>query len=213
VELRNDFRVAVPVATAWRLLTDVERVAPCLPGAQLQEIEAGEYRGLVKVKVGPITAQYKGKAVFAEQDVAGGRLVVRASGRENGGDGHVTATVTASLVADGDTTVVNVVIDLAITGPLAQIGQSVLSEVSANLLGQFAECLDHQVLAMADDAELPVAEPEDRAPVRRIEGPEVEPVDLFQAAGNSITKRVVPPLAAALSLLLAVLWWRRRSRR
>ena len=73
MELTNDFRVAVAPSAAWTVLTDVERIAPCMPGAQLQEVEGDEYRGVVKVKVGPITAQYKGKATFQELDEAGQR--------------------------------------------------------------------------------------------------------------------------------------------
>ncbi len=80
MELTHEFRVAVPPEQAWAVLTDVERIAPCLPGAQLQEVEGDEYRGIVKVKVGPITAQYKGKAHFVEQDQAAGRAVLRAEG-------------------------------------------------------------------------------------------------------------------------------------
>jgi len=82
MELTNDFRLGVPVSDAWSVLTDVERIAPLLPGAQLQEIEGDEYRGVVKVKVGPITAQYKGTAVFVEQNAEEGRVVLRCSGRD-----------------------------------------------------------------------------------------------------------------------------------
>ena len=212
MELRNDFRLGMALETAWLLLTDVERVAPCLPGAQLQEIADGEYRGLVKVKVGPITAQYKGKAVFAEQDGSAGRLVIKASGRENGGrGGNANATVTATLVADGETTLVSVVSDLAITGKLAHFGQGVLSKVSANLLRQFAECVEKKARTARSEPE-PARAGGESTTVRRIDGPEVEPVDLYHAAGNSITKRAVPILASLVVGILVVLWWRRRSR-
>src|ERR1700678_3253764 len=111
MELTNDFRVDVGVPEAWKLLTDVERIAPLLPGAQLQEIEGDEYRGIVKVKVGPITAQYKGVATFLEQDEKAGRFVRRASGRDTRGQGNATATITATMVPDGDATKVTVVTD------------------------------------------------------------------------------------------------------
>ena len=88
MELTNEFRVGVPVERAWEVLTDVERIAPCMPGAQLQEIEGDEYRGIVKVKVGPITAQYKGAARFVEQDEAAHRAVLRAEGRDTQGPGQ-----------------------------------------------------------------------------------------------------------------------------
>jgi uncharacterized protein len=147
VELTNDFRVGVPVERAWELLTDVEGIAPCMPGAQLQEIEGDEYRGIVKVKVGPITAQYKGVARFLERDEAAHRAVLRAEGRETRGQGNANATITARLEPDGDATNVTVVTDLTITGRVAQFGRGVLADVSAKLLGQFVDCLESKLLA------------------------------------------------------------------
>src|SRR5439155_7956335 len=113
----------------------------------LQEIEGDEYRGTVKVKVGPITAQYKGKATFAERDDATHKAVLRAEGRETRGQGNASATITATLSPDGDGTRVSVVTDLTVTGRLAQFGLGVLADVSAKLLDQFAECLESTVLA------------------------------------------------------------------
>ena len=141
MELTNRFRVEVPVDEAWALLTDVERIAPCLPGAQLTEIEGDDYRGLVKVKVGPITAQYKGTAHFVERDEAAGRAVLRAEGRETRGQGNAAATITALLLPDGDGTEVSVVTDLTITGKVAQFGRGVLADVSSKLLDQFSASL------------------------------------------------------------------------
>ena len=115
MELTNEFTVGVPLDEAWAILTDVERIAPCMPGAQLQEVEGDEYRGIVKVKVGPITAQYKGVASFIEQE-APTRAVLRAEGREARGQGRATATITALLVDGGDRTTVTLTTDLAITG-------------------------------------------------------------------------------------------------
>jgi carbon monoxide dehydrogenase subunit G len=147
MELTNEFTVALPVGQAWAVLTDVERIAPCMPGAQLQEIEGDEYRGVVKVKVGPITAQYKGKASFVEQDEAAHKAVLRAEGRETRGQGNAAATITATLTDDGGGTRVQVVTDLTITGRVAQFGRGVLADVSSKLLGQFVECLESTVLA------------------------------------------------------------------
>src|SRR3954471_3267153 len=147
MELTNEFRVGVPVSEAWTLLTDVERIAPCMPGAELQEIEGDEYRGIVKVKVGPITAQYKGKATFVERDEPGGKVVLRAEGRDTRGAGNANATITATLQPDGGGTKVTVNTDLAVTGKVAQFGRGVLADVSAKLLGQFVDCLHNDVLA------------------------------------------------------------------
>ena len=99
MELINDFRVEVPIDHAWATLTDVERIAPCLPGAQLQEIEGDEYRGIVKVKVGPITAQYAGKATFVEKDDINHKAVLKAEGRDTRGQGNASAVITTLPLA------------------------------------------------------------------------------------------------------------------
>src|SRR4051812_5674322 len=158
MELTNDFRVGVPVHEAWALLTDVERIAPCMPGAELQEIEGDEYRGIVKVKVGPISAQYKGKASFTERDESAGKAVLRAEGRDTRGQGNANATITATLVPDGDGTKVTVTTDLTVTGRVAQFGRGVLADVSSKLLGQFVDCLEANVLGEAPPP--PPAHPE-----------------------------------------------------
>jgi carbon monoxide dehydrogenase subunit G len=150
MELTNTFDVSVPVETAWAVLTDVERIAPCLPGAQLQEIEGDEYRGIVKVKVGPITAQYKGKATFVEKDDVNHKAVLDASGRDTRGQGNASATITAQLEPSGEGTHVTVTTDLTVTGKVAQFGRGVLADVSAKLLGQFVDNLEQTVLT--DDA-------------------------------------------------------------
>lgn len=147
MELTHEFRVGVPVEEAWSVLTDVERIAPCLPGAQLQEVEGDEYRGVVKVKVGPITAQYKGAARFVDQDRDGGRVVLLAEGRDTRGQGNAKATITATLQRDGDGTAVSVVTDLTVTGKVAQFGRGVLHDVSAKLLDQFVASLEADVLS------------------------------------------------------------------
>jgi carbon monoxide dehydrogenase subunit G len=158
MELTNDFRVGVPVARAWAVLTDVELIAPCMPGAQLQEVEGDEYRGIVKVKVGPITAQYKGAARFVERDDAAHRAVLRAEGRDTRGQGNANATITATLTPDGDGTAVTVATDLTVTGRVAQFGRGVMADVSSKLLGQFVDCLENKLLVdVADPGDLPSA--------------------------------------------------------
>jgi carbon monoxide dehydrogenase subunit G len=130
-----------------------------MPGAQLQEVEGDEYRGIVKVKVGPITAQYKGKAMLIEQDSDGGRAVLRAEGRDTRGQGNANATITATMTPDGDGTKVVVVTDLTVTGKVAQFGRGVLADVSAKLLGQFVDCLESSVLSEASAASAAPAAP------------------------------------------------------
>jgi uncharacterized protein len=142
VDLNNEFEVSAPIDKTWAVLTDVERIAPCLPGAQLQEVEGDEYRGIVKVKVGPITAQYKGAATFVEQDDANHRAVLKADGRDTRGAGNASALITAQAQSVGDRTKVTVSTDLTVTGKVAQFGRGVMADVSAKLMGQFADNLE-----------------------------------------------------------------------
>ncbi len=153
MRIEDSFRVNVPVEETWKVLLDIERIAPCMPGAELQEIEGDEYRGIVKVKVGPITAQYKGTARIEETDDVAHRAVIKASGRDTRGQGNASATITAVLSPDGDGTVVNIETDLSITGKVAQFGRGVLGEVSSKILGQFVACLESDVLSGNPSAE------------------------------------------------------------
>lgn len=147
MELVNDFTVNAPIDEAWATLTDLERIAPCMPGAQLTEIEGETYRGLVKVKVGPITAQFKGQAHFVERDEASHRAALKAEGRDTGGKGNASAVVTAQLEELAvQTTRVTVTTDLTITGKVAQFGRGALADVSDKLLKQFVTNLETTVL-------------------------------------------------------------------
>jgi carbon monoxide dehydrogenase subunit G len=262
MELSNDFRVSAPPAEAWKVLTDVERIAPMLPGAKLEEIEGNEFRGLVKVKVGPITAQYKGKATFEEQNEAEGRVVLKATGRDTRGQGNANATITATLVPDGDGTRVTVVTDLTITGKVAQFGRGVLADVSSKLIGQFVDALEADLKgngAPADPAppspsDAPESSSADSAPstaapiafsavsapataafngspiasapadveptasvsaaptIRKVDSPDPEPVDLLDAAGGSVLRRLLPVIGVVGVVLLIVAIIRSRRR-
>jgi carbon monoxide dehydrogenase subunit G len=204
MKLENEFRVDVPVEEAWRVLLDVERIAPCMPGAQLQEVEGDEYRGIVKVKVGPITAQYKGVARITESDDTNHRAVIRAEGRDTRGQGNASATATAVLQPDGDGTRVSIDSDVTITGKVAQFGRGVIADVSAKLLDQFVACLERDVLSSAGDppASNEVAESGD---ARTIDAPEAEPVDLLRTAGAPVLKRVIPVAAAVIIVIVVLL--------
>lgn len=142
MELSSSFEVARSLEDTWAVLTDVERIAPCLPGAKLQEVEGEEHRGIVKVKVGPITAEYKGVATFTEKDDSSHRAVLEAKGRDTRGAGNASAVITAQLAAvDNNTTSVTVDTNLSISGKVAQFGRGVMADVSAKLMGQFADNL------------------------------------------------------------------------
>ena len=198
MELTNEFSVPVPVEQAWAVLTDVERIAPCMPGTTLEEVDGDEYRGNVKVKVGPMTAQYRGAARFLERDDAAHRAVLRAECREARGQGNAAATITATVTADGDGSVVKVVTDLTITGKVAQFGRGVLADVSARLMKEFADRLAQDLstvsVVAADPPETPKAQP--------------APVDLVATAGAPLAKRAAPLVAAVF-----VLYWLTRRRR
>jgi uncharacterized protein len=205
MKLEHDFRVGVPVAEAWSTLLDIERIAPCMPGAQLQEVDGDEYRGVVKGKVGPITAQYKGVARLTEADESAGRLVIAAEGRDTRGQGNASATISALLTADGDGTRVRVETDLNVTGKVAQFGRGVMADVSSKLLGQFVDCLSTNILGPNDP---PSAAPPGSAAAgpRRVEAPEAEAVDLMRAAGGAVAKRLVPLVAAGVVIVGVVVW-------
>jgi len=231
MELTNEFTVPLSPDRAWGVLTDLERIAPCLPGARLTEIEGDDHKGEVKVKVGPISATYKGVARFVEQDEAGKRAVLQAEGRD-ARQGSASATVTATLTPDGSGTKVVVSTDLTVAGKVAQFGRGVLADVSVKLLDQFAECLNQQLhdehaSTPPDDVEPSPAVQEfakavvDAAPdeqaagngagaSRRLETPEPEPVDLLEAAGAPVAKRLVP--VALVTAVLVLLLLRRRRR-
>ncbi len=147
MELNNEFDVAAPIEQAWSVLTDLERIAPCLPGAQLLEVEGDEYRGVVKVKVGPVVAQYKGRAVFVERDDASHRAVLSADGRDTRGQGNASATIEANLTPTDTGTHVVVATNLKVSGKVAQFGRGVMVDVSTKLMAQFVENLETTVLA------------------------------------------------------------------
>jgi uncharacterized protein len=153
MELAHEFTVNTPIDRAWAVLTDVERIAPCMPGAELTEVDGDTYHGLVKVKVGPITAQYKGTASFVEKDAAAHRAVLKAAGRDARGQGNASATVTAVMTEQGDGTRVAITTNMTVSGRVAQFGRGVMADVTAKLLQQFVDNLEADVLAPAGKGE------------------------------------------------------------
>ena len=214
MDLNHDFTVDVPVEEAWRILTDVERIAPCLPGAQLQEIEGDIYRGVVKVKVGPIQAQFKGQASFVERDDAAHRVVLKGEGRDTGGKGNASALITATLTSAGvGATQVKVHTDLSITGKVAQFGRGAMADISDKLLAQFVDNLDAMISAggaAPTSAPAPSPEPAPSASagappeVRRVDAPEAAPIDLLATAGGTVMRRVVPAVVAVVAVIVTL---------
>ena len=200
MDLVNEFVVPRPIDRTWQVLTDVELIAPCLPGAQLTEVEGDVYRGLVKVKVGPILAKFAGQAKFVELDEANHRAVLDARGKESTGKGLASAMVTAQLREQGDSTVVEVTTALTISGKLAQFGRGALADVSAKLLGQFAERLEELVLSQEAEAAQPEpGQPEQAAPAEQVQpagpagpaGP-AEPVAQTPATDTAPVEKAAP---------------------
>lgn len=229
-QIVNEFTVNRPIDEAWPIICDVERIAPCLPGAQLEEIEGDIYRGKVKVKLGAVSTQFKGEAHFVDRDDVNHKATLKAKGRDTGGRGNAEADIVAEAEALSPTSTKCVVTaDLHITGKVAQFGRGIMGDVSKKLMDQFAAnlntMLDEQgTAAPAAEEPAPAAAPaaadepaaaepaaEQPAPaataaseptVRKINGPAAEPVDLAGMAGPAVIKRMAPAIAALLLLLL-----------
>ncbi|MEY4873530.1 MAG: hypothetical protein RJB41_232 [Actinomycetota bacterium] len=208
MDLNHEFIVNVPVNDAWVILTDLERIAPCLPGAQLTEVEGDTYRGQVKIKVGPIVAQFKGQASFVSRDDLAHRAMLKGEGRDTTGKGTASAIITAQLTSITPTsTKCTVVTDLTISGKVAQFGRGALADVSDKLLKQFSENLN-QLIASAPAATtataattVAAASPE----IRKIESAEVAPLDLLGTAGAPILKRAIPVVVALIAVVIAAI--------
>jgi carbon monoxide dehydrogenase subunit G len=202
MDLHHEFTVNVPVDEAWRVLTDLERIAPCLPGAQLTEVEGETYRGQVKVKVGPILAQFKGQASFVSRDDAAHTATLKGEGRDTTGKGNASAMITAELTAvDATSTRCVVNTDLSISGKVAQFGRGALADVSDKLLAQFVENLN-QLIASAPPATAAPAPAPQTNEVRLIDSAEVAPLDLLGTAGAPILKRAIPVIVAAIAIVV-----------
>ena len=232
MELSNSFTVPAGIDQVWDTVMDIERVAPCMPGATLESYDGEQIKGKVKVRVGPVQMTYTGTARFVERDRDAHRAVVEASGREARGSGTAAATVSATLHAEGEErTRVEVATDLTITGKAAQFGRGVLQEVAGKIVGQFADTLAALISAPepapepaapepatsgadgaagADSAPPPAPTPSPRpaAPQLPHQG---DAIDLLDTAGAPVLKRAAP-VAGVLGLLLLV-WWLLRRRR
>ena len=232
MELEHSFNVPVPADQAWDVLLDVERVAPCMPGATLDSVDGDEIKGRIKVKVGPISMTYTGTAQFTERDRDAGVVTLTAAGKETRGAGTAAATVRSELHSHGDQTEVTVHTSLNVTGRPAQFGRGVMADVSSKLIGIFAANLADMLAAGNDsvaaaspqpaESDLAVQEKETAANRRAAEpitpagtapAPAEDSLDLLSVAGLPVLKRIAAPAGALLAMLAAVLVWRRRRRR
>lgn len=211
MKLQNQFTVPVTADIAWDVLLDVERIAPCMPGATLTGRDGDRFTGTVKVKVGPINLTYGGTASFVSLDEAARVAVIEASGKETRGPGTAKATVTCRMHETGPSTEVEVETDLAITGKPAQFGRGVLADVSAKLVTQFATCLAEEISPKAPIDESPAESPatEETLPLAPRRPSSADAIDLLGTAGMPIVKRIAPVLAG-LALIVVVIVLRRR---
>ena len=152
MKITNEFTVHTPIDRAWQVLTDLEGIAPCMPGAQLTGVDGDVYQGKVKVKVGPVISDFAGTAQFTEKDDDAYRAVIDAKGRDARAGGNASALVTASLKPEGDSTLVSVDTDLKISGKLAQFGSGMIKEISGKLLAQFVTNLEAKLATDTPEA-------------------------------------------------------------
>jgi carbon monoxide dehydrogenase subunit G len=199
MEINNSFEVKAPIDVAWATLTDLARIAPCLPGATLTSIEGDVYKGHVTVKVGPIVAKFGGQAIFQERNDTAHRAVLKGEGRDSTGKGNASAIITAQLeVVDASTTRCTVNTDLTITGKIAQFGRGALADVSDKLLKQFVVNLESTVLTQEANNVID--------PAREIAG-EAQPLNLLGSTGLSLALPILKRIAPVLILAAAAIAW------
>lgn len=196
MQLTTTFTVAQPVDRTWAVITDVERVAPYLPGATLLGQEGGDHRGAVTVTVGPVTARYEGVARFVQRDDAGHHAVLRAEGRDLTGQG-AAATIDLRVRSRGAGSEVRVDADLELAGRVARVGPGVIAGAGGKLIGRFARRLEEE---LARDGAAAPAEP---PAVARTD--DVAPLDVTATATAGTVRRHALPVAAVAAAVLGLL--------
>jgi carbon monoxide dehydrogenase subunit G len=230
MKLEHEFTVPAPIDTVWQALLDPERVASCFPGATITSASGDEFAGIVKVRLGPISLQYRGSGRFTATDDAAHRTTIEASGSASGGQGTAAAKVQASLAKNGQGTTVSVITDLTVTGKPAQFGRGLIEDVGKKIIGQFTDCLSKSLGPAEEPAPTaapppsapsptptPAAQPASvqPAPPRLVPPPVTDEIDLLDAAGGAVAKRAIPAISAliVLALIIRLLRARRRGRR
>ena len=215
MRIENDMHVSASLEEAWALLTDIPAIAPCLPGAKLIGQDGDTYEGTMKVKVGPIVAEYSGTATVVEMNEADRTVKLTASGRDKRGAGNASADIFASMVEDDGGTTVSIATDLKVAGKVAQFGRGAMADISKKLLGQFAECIEAK-LQQADVVDEAETEPETlEAPNEEAEAPAPEPevsvdddddvLDLMGVAGGALAKRLIPAVGGVVAAVIVYL--------
>src|SRR5215467_107949 len=145
MDLEHSFTIPVPPEQAWQVLLDVERIAPCMPGATVDSVDGDVVKGRIKVKVGPVTMTYAGTARFVERDEQARSVTLEASGKETRGAGTASATIRSALHDEGGQTKVVVHTTMSVTGRPAQFGRGVMAEVGGRIIEKFAANLAAQL--------------------------------------------------------------------
>lgn len=214
MELTNTFTVSLPVEETWQTFLDLPRIAPCLPGAALTDVDGEDFHGGVKIKVGPVSAQYKGVARFVEKDDANHRAVISARGKDVGGQGNANATITATLTPQGEGTQVQVQTDLDLSGRVAQFGRGVIGDVTNKLLNQFVKNLENEIsngTLGRESSSAPAASAPSSPRFTSLD--DVEPLDVMGSMGGTIAKYALPAVGGLAAVGLGVLLLARGGRR
>lgn len=196
MRIDNEFIAPAEPEEAWQLLTDLAQVAPCLPGATVESVEGDLLNGNVALRVGPMTMRYAGQAQFTFKDDANKVATIHAKGRDGRGGGSVEATIKAALEPAPGGSKVTLTTDLNLTGRVAQLGRGPISEVSAKLMVQFAECLAAKFQQAGPAASVDVA----AAPG--------EPIDLLDR--SVLPLRTIAWAAGGLAAVLVIVLGQRR---
>jgi uncharacterized protein len=214
VELEHRFTVPTSIGDTWDAFNDLERIAPCFPGASLTSVEGDEFAGSVKVRLGPISLLYNGTGKFVERDVEAHHALIEAKGKDKRGNGTAAAKIRAKLSPDGEQTLVEVTTDLAITGKPAQFGRGVIQDVSDKLLGRFIACLEQNLGGGEPEPESPPTTTEtgqaDAPPAASEQQPMRAPSDsgselnLLTTVGPALVKRYAVPAIGVVILLLVL---------
>jgi uncharacterized protein len=212
MEFTNEFRVPADADTTFATITDLEKVAPCMPGATLEEVDGDTYKGRMNVKVGPIQVNYQGTAEVTDIDTAARTASIVATGKETRGGGTAKANVAASLRQDGTETIVSVVSQIDVTGKPAQFGRGVMADVGEKIIGQFADRLEVLLGEEPTPAEAAPAQAVAATGPRRIEqdpNRQDDALDLMEVAGGAAFKRIAPVVVLA-AIIAGAFWWLRR---